>query len=125
MLITLSTLLVLLTTVIAAVPEKCGSGHPTFTLDPINFSSYYTYTTPAASGPKLATFSFLLKNDETDYDVACRGAMSMPLGQFYGWYPAFNCTTPGNPDWKQTSFTYDSNTNLVAVNTTWDCGGYV
>lgn len=114
----------LITTAIAAVPEKCSSNHPIFTLDPINFSSYYTYTTPSASGPKAATFSFLLKNDEVDYNIECSGTMSMPLGQFYG-SRAFNCTTPDNADWKQTSFAYDSNTKVVMTNTSWDCGGYV
>lgn len=105
---------------LTAVTADCGSIHPVFTLDPINLSSYYTYTTPAASGPKEGQISFSLKNDQVDYTTQCKGVTVQPLGQFYR-FQTFDCTS-GKP-WEKSSFSYDSNSKVINLNSTWTCGG--
>jgi hypothetical protein len=107
-----------------AVPTKCGSLHPIFKLEPINLSSYYTYTSPSASGPKVGYISFTLSNDEVDYATQCSGVTSMPLGQFYNTQ-SFECTSLGQSGAQKSLFTFDSNTNVLSLNSTWNCGGYV
>jgi hypothetical protein len=116
---TTSLILSILPLLVSAAPPNCGSLHPTFTLEPIDLSSYYTYTTPSASGPKLGSISFTLKNDEVDYTTQCSGVSAMPLGQFYG-SQIFDCTTSGEG---KSSFAYDSNSKVINVNSTWSCGG--
>ncbi|KAF1916573.1 hypothetical protein BDU57DRAFT_516770 [Ampelomyces quisqualis] len=119
---TTSSVLSFLPLLTTAVPTKCGSLHPTFKFEPINLSSYYTYTSPSASGPKVGYISFTLSNDEVDYVTQCAGVTSMPLGQFYD-YQQFECTSPGQSGAQKSSFTFDSNTKILSLNSTWNCGG--
>ncbi|KAH7406468.1 hypothetical protein DE146DRAFT_393356 [Phaeosphaeria sp. MPI-PUGE-AT-0046c] len=116
---TTKALLLLLSTVTNAASNDCCSSHPLFTLEPINLSSYYTYTTPSASGPKAGYISFALKHDGSNSTAACSGVTSMPLAQFYGSH-IFECATQGGG---RSSFAFDSYTGLIHVNSTWKCGG--
>ena len=102
----------------SAAPMACDI-HPVFTLNPINLSSYYTYTTPAHAGPKLGSISFTLQNDQTNYMTECSGSSPMPFGQFYD-FQTFDCTVPSGA---QMSFSYDTSTKIVSLNSTWSCGG--
>ncbi|KAF2119741.1 hypothetical protein BDV96DRAFT_684266 [Lophiotrema nucula] len=99
---------------------SCGSTHPKWTLDPINLSSYYTYTSPSASGPKLGSFSFTFATDQVDYEAQCSGSSVNPQGIFYG-SQVFECVTPGGSGSKTTSFSFDSASSVVSVNTTFTC----
>ncbi|KAF2006313.1 hypothetical protein P154DRAFT_559397 [Amniculicola lignicola CBS 123094] len=104
-------------------PGTCGSLHAKWTLSPISLSSYYTYTSPSASGPKLGSIDFVFKNDQVDYSSTCKGSSANPQGIFYGstW---FDCETQGgNQGWKKTSFAYDTATSVVNVTSTWSCPG--
>ena len=102
----------------------CGSQHPIFTLNPINLSSYYTYVSPSASGPKSGQISFTLRNDDVDYSTECKGGSSMPLGQFYS-FQVFDCSAPSGKPWEKSSFSYDTASKVLNVNSTWTCGGLV
>lgn len=124
MLAHLSTLFTLLVAAIAVSPEKCGTRHPTLTLDPINYTTSWRYSTPAHAINGGTTVSFTLQNDEVDFATTCTGTETLYFGEFAD-YMVFNCTNPENKDWEPTSFTYNSHTEVVALNTTWDCGGYV
>ncbi|KAF2263557.1 hypothetical protein CC78DRAFT_533832 [Lojkania enalia] len=101
---------------------SCGSTHPKWTLSPIDLSSYYTYTSPSASGPKLGTISFTFANDQVDYVAECSGSSVNPQGIFYG-FETFECATEGGEEWKKTSFSYDTASGVIAVNSTWMCPG--
>jgi hypothetical protein len=100
-----------------AAPYQCEP-HPLLTLAPINLSSYYTYTTPAHQGPRLGVISFTLQNDQTDDTTECSGSSQMSFGWFYATQ-TFNCTSPSG----ETSFSFDSITKAVSLNTLWTCGG--
>jgi hypothetical protein len=109
-----------LTTAIVCTP---GSLHPVFTLDPVNLSSYYAYTSPSTSGPHIGNFSFTLTSDQTDYATECIGISNNPLGQFYG-AQTFACNTPSVEGPKsKTSFSYDTASQVVGLNTSWTYGG--
>ncbi|KAF2822533.1 hypothetical protein CC86DRAFT_258055, partial [Ophiobolus disseminans] len=84
----------------------------------INFSSYYTFISPSAMGPKAAYFSFKLNNDEVGVATDCRASTSMPLGQIYP-HQRFDCSTED----VTTTFSYDTSTKVVGLNSTWSCGG--
>lgn len=103
---------------------SCGSIHPKWTLDAITRSSYYTYSSPSASGAKLGSIAFTFKNDQVDYVAECKGISVNPQGQFYGTQ-TFDCVTPGGAAWKKSSFSYEQFTGEIKVNSTWTCGGDV
>lgn len=105
---------------LSAVAAECGSRYPVFTLEPINLSSYYTYTTPSASGPKEGHISFSLKSDQFGYVTECAGTTGMPLGQFYD-FQTFECAN--SKPWEKSSFSFDSYSKSITVNSTWTCGG--
>jgi hypothetical protein len=117
-----ASLLSLLPVIAAGVPDKCGSGHPTFTLDPINYRAYWTYTAPSVRGPGWASIRFTLRNDETDYAVECSGTANMFLGYLFP-SQTFDCTTPGGSELRQSSFSFDTERSVIALNSTWECGG--
>jgi hypothetical protein len=100
-----------------------GSLHPVFTLDPVNLSSYYTYTSPSTAGPHFGTLNFTLTSDQTDYATQCVGISNNPLGQFYA-AEKFVCNTPSVEGPKsQTTFSYDTTSQVIALNTSWTYGG--
>jgi hypothetical protein len=100
-----------------ATSYQCDT-HPLLTLVLINLSSYYTYTTPAHQGPRLGVISFTLQNDQADDTTECSGSSQMSFGWFYATQ-TFNCTSTSG----ETSFSFDSITKAVGLNTTWTCGG--
>ncbi|KAH7110298.1 hypothetical protein B0J11DRAFT_410246, partial [Dendryphion nanum] len=97
---------------------------PKWTLEPINLSSYYTYVSPSAAGPKLGSISFAFKNDQVDYISECKGSSVNPRGQFYG-SASFDCVTPGGEAWKKTSFNFDQSSGEIKIVSRWTCGGDV
>ncbi|KAF2737656.1 hypothetical protein EJ04DRAFT_510097 [Polyplosphaeria fusca] len=105
-----------------AEPSSCGSLHPKWTLSAIDLSSYYTYTSPSASGPKLGSISFTFANSDVSYTAACKGNSVNPLGTFYS-SQTFDCETEDGATWKKTSFSYDTASKIVVVNSTWTCNG--
>ncbi|KAF2186691.1 hypothetical protein K469DRAFT_571726 [Zopfia rhizophila CBS 207.26] len=102
----------------------CGSIHPKWTLEDINLSSYYTYTSPSALGPRLGTVSFTFENDQVDYTASCKGNSVNPQGTFYS-SQTFDCETPDGTSWKKTSFDFDTSSSVFNVNSIWTCGGDV
>jgi hypothetical protein len=110
----------LLPPIVSMAAPSSPSFSPVLTLNPINLSSYFTYTTPAHAGPRLGSISFTLRNSQVDYDTHCEGS-TMSFGQFYA-YQTFECATPNGTAWKDASFSYDSNTKTISLNSTWTCG---
>ncbi|KAH7092571.1 hypothetical protein FB567DRAFT_576929 [Paraphoma chrysanthemicola] len=110
----------------AAAQDPCGADKLTLNLSSIELSSYYTYVSPSAAGPKLGIISFDLSNSQVNYTTHCRTAQSVsPFGNFYG-FMWWNCTAPGAvwPD-AETRFSFETAGSVVVLNTTWSCGGDV
>ena len=97
----------------------CGSVHPSWLLSFINTESYYTYQSPSASGAHFGEFSFYFYNNQVDGAVQCRGYSNLAFGAFSG-AEIFACGEV-NENGLGTSFSYDSSTYVVSVNSTWTC----
>lgn len=112
----------LLPSIAAAISCTPGTLHPVWTLDPVNLSSYYIFASPSASGPKLGSISFTLSSDQVDYNTTCAGYSVNPLGQFYS-NEVFKCAAPTNDSKDATVFTFDTNSSVISLNSTWTYGG--
>jgi hypothetical protein len=112
----------LLPSIAAAISCTPGTLHPVWSLNPINLSSYHTYSSPSASGASLGSISFTLSSDQVDYNTTCTGFSVNPLGQFYS-FQIFQCARPTNDTKDATSFSFDTSSNVISVNSSWTYGG--
>jgi hypothetical protein len=49
----------------------------------IVYSSYYTFVSPSASGPKQGVISFTIENSDIDGPIHCKAVNSNPFAVFY------------------------------------------
>ncbi|KAF1936035.1 hypothetical protein EJ02DRAFT_314500, partial [Clathrospora elynae] len=112
-----------------------GSTTPGLELSDITYSSYYTFVSPSASGPKAGTISFTVANNRTDDPIECKGVNSNPFANFYG-STVYDCITSGKEEEKANaedchvcwtdsmSFSFDTTvagTRNLTVNMIWTC----
>ena len=103
-----------------------GNTAPTLDLTNIVFSSYYTFLSPSALGPKAGYIDFDVTNSALNDSIACSGVNSNPWAFFYE-SNVYDCVATEGGDghdeslcWTDSaSFSLDT-TELGVMNLTFD-----
>jgi hypothetical protein len=106
------------------------------TITDIVYSSYYTFVSPSASGPKQGVISFTLENNDIDEPIYCKAVNSNPFAVFYA-STEYECVSNigSNKDMGKTyegpycwtnsvSFTFSTESleqRILTVDVSWTC----
>ena len=103
---------------------------PALGLTNVTFSSYYTFVSPSAAGPKLGSISFAIVNDAMEGLVACSGYSTNSWAMFYP-STEMPCDSP-EPSEEAECMTSSASFNLdtmtpgemnLTVQLSWSCTG--
>lgn len=119
-----SNLLVSLVSLISLALAECPTTDPFWVLAPINLAWYYTFQSPSASGAHSGHISFDFTNDQVAYNTFCEGYSVNPFGVFSG-SDSYECVSEGDEEGeaRATRFSYDGETKVVSVESSWMCEG--